>query len=409
MNFPPVKEQLDLIQEHTVDVLPLEELEQKLQRSYNKKQPLIIKLGCDPSRPDLHLGHAVVLSKLRQFQDLGHTATLIIGDFTGIIGDPTGKSKTRPVLSLEESKENGRSYFEQASKILDPNTVNILYNSDWLSNLHFEDVIRLSSKYTVAQMLERDDFSKRYKTGEPISLHEFLYPLAQAMDSVHINSDVEIGGTDQKFNLLVGREVQRAYGLEPQCILTLPILEGTDGVEKMSKSLDNYIGLSDTPREMFGKTMSIPDALIGRYYSLALFSPQSEVKTIEQQLKNGELHPRNAKVELAKQIVARYHSTEAGEEAFAEFERIFVKKDIPDQIDLFVVHSSESNKELPIVDLLVLTSLAESKSDARRLIQQGGVSVDGEKVTYPSMLINISNERLLKVGKRKFLRVQYES
>ncbi|MBL8004672.1 MAG: tyrosine--tRNA ligase [Candidatus Kapabacteria bacterium] len=409
MNFPPVKEQLDLIQLHAVDVLPIEELEQKLQRSYNKKQPLIIKLGCDPSRPDLHLGHAVVLSKLRQFQDLGHTATLIIGDFTGIIGDPTGKSKTRPVLTLEESKENGRSYFEQASKILDPNSVNILYNSDWLSNLHFEDVIRLSSKYTVAQMLERDDFSKRYKTGEPISLHEFLYPLAQAMDSVHINSDVEIGGTDQKFNLLVGREVQRAYGLEPQCILTLPILEGTDGVEKMSKSLDNYIGLSDTPREMFGKTMSIPDVLIGRYYSLALFSPQSEVETIEQQLKNGELHPRNCKVELAKRIVSRYHSAEAGEEAFAEFERIFVKKDIPDVIDLLILSGENATSELPIVDLLVLTSLAESKSDARRLIQQGGVSVDGEKVTDPAMLTDITNERLLKVGKRKFLKVQYES
>lgn len=409
MNFPPVNEQVDLIQQHTVDLLPIEELEQKLQRSYTKKQPLIIKLGCDPSRPDLHLGHSVVLTKLRQFQDLGHSATLIVGDFTAIIGDPTGKSKTRPVLSLEESKENGRSYFEQASKILKSDSVTILYNSDWLSNLRFEDVIRLSSKYTVAQMLERDDFTKRYKSGEPISLHEFLYPLAQAMDSVHIKSDVEIGGTDQKFNLLVGREVQRAYGLEPQCILTTEILEGTDGVEKMSKSLDNYIGLSDTPREMFGKTMSIPDSLIGRYLALALFTPASEVEKIERQLKNGELHPRNCKVELAKQIVSRYHSAEAGEEAFAEFERIFVKKDIPDHIDLFIIQNSVASEELSIVDLLTVTSLAESKSEARRLIQQGGVSVDGEKVTDPAILVNISNERLVKVGKRKFLKVQYES
>jgi len=409
MNFPPVKEQLDLIQQHTVDLLPIEELEQKLHRSYTKKQPLIIKLGCDPSRPDLHLGHSVVLTKLRQFQDLGHSATLIVGDFTAIIGDPTGKSKTRPVLSLEESKENGRSYFEQASKILKSDSVTILYNSDWLSNLRFEDVIRLSSKYTVAQMLERDDFTKRYKSGEPISLHEFLYPLAQAMDSVHIKSDVEIGGTDQKFNLLVGREVQRAYGFEPQCILTTEILEGTDGVEKMSKSLDNCIGLSDTPREMFGKTMSIPDALIGRYYSLALFTPKNEVDILEQQLKTGELHPRNCKVDLAKKIVSRYHSAEAGEEAFAEFERIFVKKDIPDHIDLLMLSGENTTSELPIVDLLVLTSLAESKSEARRLIQQGGVSIDGEKVTDPAMLTDITNERLLKVGKRKFLKVQYES
>jgi tyrosyl-tRNA synthetase len=408
MNFPSVNEQLDLIQLHCVDILPIEELEQKLQRSYKTNKPLVIKLGCDPSRPDLHLGHAVVLSKLRQFQDLGHSATLIIGDFTGIIGDPTGKSKTRPVLTLEESKENGRSYFEQASKILEPETVTILYNSDWLSNLQFEDVIRLSSKYTVAQMLERDDFTKRYKSGEPISLHEFLYPLAQAMDSVHINSDVEIGGTDQKFNLLVGREVQRAYGLEPQCILTLPILEGTDGVEKMSKSLDNYIGLSDSPREMFGKTMSIPDALIGRYYSLALFTAQNEVDTIELQLKNGELHPRNCKVALAKQIVARYHTQEAADEAFAEFERIFVKKDIPDQIDEMVLSATNGN-DTAIVDLLVVTSLAESKSEARRLIQQGGVSIDGEKVTDPSMVFDLTTERLLKVGKRKFLRVRNES
>lgn len=408
MNFPPVKEQLDLIQLHCVDILPVEELEQKLQRSYKTNKPLVIKLGCDPSRPDLHLGHAVVLSKLRQFQDLGHSATLIIGDFTGIIGDPTGKSKTRPVLSLEESKENGRSYFEQASKILKPDSVKILYNSDWLSHLRFEDVIRLSSKYTVAQMLERDDFTKRYKSGEPISLHEFLYPLAQAMDSVHINSDVEIGGTDQKFNLLVGREVQRAYGLEPQCILTLPILEGTDGVEKMSKSLDNYIGLSESPREMFGKTMSIPDALIGRYYSLALFTPTNEVEQIELQLKNGELHPRNTKVSLAKQIVARYHSIEAADEAFAEFERIFVKKDIPDHIDEMVLPSTNGN-DTAIVDLLLATSLAESKSEARRLIQQGGVSIDGEKVTDPSMVFDLTTERLLKVGKRKFLRVRNES
>ncbi len=409
MNFAPINEQLELIQQNCVDVLPLEELEQKLVRSFKTNKPLIIKLGCDPSRPDLHIGHAVVLTKLRQFQDLGHTATLIIGDFTGIIGDPTGKSKTRPVLTLKESKENGRSYFEQASKILNAATVNILYNSDWLSQLRFEDVIRLSSKYTVAKMIERDDFSKRYKSGEPISLHEFLYPLAQAMDSVHINSDVEIGGTDQKFNLLVGREVQRAYGLEPQCILTLPILEGTEGVEKMSKSLDNYIGISESPREMFGKTMSIPDKMIGKYYSLALFTPKNEVEEIEAKLKNGELHPRNSKVLLAKRLVERYHSIEAAEEAFAEFERIFVKKDIPDQIEERIFSKGELSNEPTIVELLVVSNLAESKSEARRLIQQGGVSVDGEKVIDPTIQISIITSRFIKVGKRKFLRVINES
>ncbi len=276
-SFPPVEEQLRQIRRGVVEIIPEEELVQKLERSYRTGKPLIVKLGCDPSRPDLHLGHAVVLRKLRQFQDLGHQAVLIIGDFTAMIGDPTGRSKTRPALTLEETRANGRTYFEQAAKILDPERTIIRYNSEWLGRMTFRDVIELAAKYTVARMLERDDFEKRYKAGEPIGIHEFLYPLAQAMDSVEIQADVELGGTDQRFNLLVGRDIQQAYGQEPQVCLLMPILEGTDGVEKMSKSLDNYIGITEPPEEMYGKVLSIPDHLIYRYFELATDIPTEEL------------------------------------------------------------------------------------------------------------------------------------
>jgi tyrosyl-tRNA synthetase len=399
--FPSLNEQMDVIRQGAVDILPEEELVQKIEKSIKTGKPLIIKLGADPSRPDLHIGHAVVLNKMRQFQDLGHNAILIIGDFTAMIGDPSGKSKTRPQLTLEDTRINGQSYLEQATIILRSDRLEVKYNSEWLGKMSFVDVIKLASNYTVAQILEREDFSNRYKTGTPISIHELLYPLAQAMDSAAILSDVELGGTDQKFNLLVGREIQKAYGVEAQCIVTMPILEGLDGIQKMSKSLDNYIAITDSPREIFGKTMSIPDVLIPRYMQYGAFESLEKVKAIEEGLKNGTVHPRNAKVETAMKIVEIYHSKEAAIAAFEEFERIFVKKDIPDVIEELSIEI-ESN-EIPILDLLIQSNLAPSKKEARRLIEQGGVSIDGEKCSDFFENVNIVEKRLLKVGKRKFL------
>lgn len=401
--FPNLNEQMDVIRQGVVDLLPENELAEKIENSIKTNSPLNIKLGADPSRPDLHIGHAVVLHKLRQFQDLGHYATLIIGDFTAMIGDPTGKSKTRPQLTLEQTKEYGQSYIDQATIILRSDRLFVKYNSDWLNSMNFVDVIKLSSNYTVAQMLERDDFSNRYKSGTPISIHEFLYPLAQGMDSVVIKSDVELGGTDQKFNLLVGRELQKQYNVPAQCILTMPILEGTDGVQKMSKSLDNYIALTDTPKEMFGKTMSIPDDMITRYMQYGAFFKFDEIKKVEEGLKTGEVHPRNAKVNTAMKIVELYHGLEASKSAFEEFERIFVNKDLPDVIDELLIDCE--NNEAVLVDLLVQTNLAPSKKESRRLIEQGAVYVDNEKITNPFEKISLSEKRLIKVGKRKFLYV----
>ena len=401
--FPGLNEQMDVIRQGVVDLLPENELAEKIELSIKNNQPLNIKLGADPSRPDLHIGHAVVLHKMRQFQDLGHFATLIIGDFTAMIGDPTGKSKTRPQLTLEQTNEYGQSYIDQATIILRSDRLGVKYNSEWLNTMNFVDVVRLASHYTVAQMLERDDFSNRYKSNTPISIHEFLYPLAQGMDSVVIKSDVELGGTDQKFNLLVGRELQKQYNVPAQCILTMPILEGTDGVQKMSKSLDNYIALTDSPKEMFGKTMSIPDNMITRYMLYAAFISDNEIKSTEEGLKDGSVHPRNAKVRTAMKIVEVYHGAEQAQAAFDEFERIFVNKDVPDVIDEMVLESTET--ELSLVDLLVLTNLAPSKKESRRLIEQGGVTVDGEKFSDPFSKIELTNKRLLKVGKRKFLYV----
>lgn len=405
--FPSLNEQMDVIRSGVHELLPEEELAQKIERSLKTQKPLHIKLGCDPSRPDLHLGHAVVLSKMRQFQDLGHLAILLIGDFTGMIGDPTGRSKTRPALTLEETRVNGQSYVEQATHVLSKDRLKLVYNSEWLGKMSFTDVVALTGKFTVAQMLERDDFSKRYKAGEPISIHEFLYPLAQGYDSVALEADVELGGTDQKFNLLVGRELQRAYGKEPQCILTMPILEGTDGIEKMSKSLGNYIGITDSPREMFGKTMSIPDALIARYFRYGAFASEAAIKQMETGLQDGSLHPRNAKVQTAMAIVARYHGEAAGQAAFDEFERMFVKKDLPDEIESIALAMEQP--VMPIVDVMVLASLVPSKSEARRLIQGGGVSVDGERISDVGATADFGAERLLKVGKRKFLKIRQEA
>jgi tyrosyl-tRNA synthetase len=393
---------MDLIKRGAFEIIPEDELVKKLENSSKKGVPLNIKLGCDPSRPDLHIGHSVVLRKLAQFQELGHQAVLIIGDFTGMIGDPSGRNVTRPSLSLEETRQNGQSYFEQASKILHKEKTKIVYNSEWLSKMNFEDVIRLSSKYTVARMMERDDFTKRYKNGEPISMHELLYPLAQAMDSVAIKSDVELGGTDQKFNLLVGRDIQREFGVEPQVILTMPLLVGTDGVEKMSKSYNNYIGISEPPNEIFGKTLSIPDELIYTYFELATDIPNKELSQIQSQLDEQKVNPRDLKRYLAKVLIRMYHSSEASEEAEKEFDKIFIQKEIPDDIPEIRL---DNEKDIGILDLIVKVSFASSKGEARRLVAQGGVSLDGEKITDINAQLKFDKPKVLKVGKRKFIKI----
>lgn len=400
--FSPLNEQMDIIRAGVAEVFPEDEIVRKIERSIKTKKPLTVKLGCDPSRPDLHVGHAVVLRKLRQFQDLGHEAILIVGDFTGMIGDPTGKSKTRPPLTIEETRNNGKSYFEQAAKILSLDRLKMTYNSDWLGEMSFHDVVTLAGKFTVAQMLEREDFDKRYRNGEPIGIHEFLYPLAQAIDSVAVKSDVELGGTDQKFNLIVGREIQRAYAAEPQCIVLMPILEGTDGIEKMSKSLGNYISLSDSPKDMFGKVMSIPDTLTARYFLYAANASPAEVAQMEENLKNGNLHPRTAKVEAAKRIVALYHDEAAANAAYEEFERIFVKKDLPDEIPEIGIALPETSS---VADVLTVAGLVSSKGEARRLIEGGGVRIDGEKVIDARQTVTLDKPKVFKVGKLKFARI----
>lgn len=394
---------MDIIKRGAAEIIPEDDLVRKLQRSLKTKKPLRVKLGCDPSRPDLHLGHSVVLRKLRQFQDLGHEAILIIGDFTGMIGDPSGRTRTRPSLTLEETRRNGQSYFEQATKILSSKKVRMFYNSEWLAKMNFADVIRLASKYTVARMLERDDFSERYKAGEPLSIHEFLYPLAQAMDSVAIEADVELGGTDQKFNLLVGRDIQREYNVEPQVILTTPILPGTDGVEKMSKSLDNYIGINEPAKEIYGKTMRIPDTLIYTYFELTTDVSNKELAEIKQQLESKSVNPRDVKRRLARTLVTLYHNEKAAQKAEDEFDRIFVEKSLPDEIQEYRL--SPDNGAQTIVHLMTEARLTPSKSVARRLLQQGGVSIDGERVTDLNATIPNKREFILRVGKRKFLKI----
>lgn len=404
MKFLPLNEQMDLIKRGAHEIIPEDELVKKIERSIKEEKPLRIKLGCDPSRPDLHLGHSVVLRKLRQFQELGHQAILIIGDFTGMIGDPSGRNVTRPSLSLEETRKNGESYLQQASKILDRDKTKIVYNSEWLGKMSFEDVIKLSSKYTVARMIERDDFTKRFKSGEPISLHEFLYPLAQAMDSVAISSDVELGGTDQKFNLLVGRDIQREFGMEPQVILTMPLIIGTDGTEKMSKSYNNYIGISDSPQDIFGKTLSIPDNLIYNYYELATDISSKDLIEVREQLSDKEVNPRDLKRKLAKTLVKMYHSENAAIEAEEEFDKIFIKKEIPDDIPEITLEKSDEG--IGILELLVRVNFAGSKAEARRLVVQGGVTIDGNKVEDISTNISLDKELILKVGKRKFIKLK---
>lgn len=396
-----IDEQLLIIRRGIVDIIPEDELIRKLERAIKENKPLKIKLGCDPSRPDLHIGHSVVLRKLRQFQDIGHEAILVIGDFTGMIGDPTGKNKTRPSLSLEETRHNGKSYFEQASKILDPVKTRIVYNSEWLAPMAFADVVKMASMYTVARMLERDDFQNRYRNNEPISVHEFLYPLAQAMDSVALASDVELGGTDQRFNLLVGRDIQKEYGQEPQVIITMPLLEGTDGVQKMSKSLNNYVGIDDVPKEMFGRIMSIPDSLIYKYFELTTNVSILELESIKRDLENKSVNPSLLKRKLAMEIIALYHDKSSAEKAEEEFDLIFKKKDIPEDIPIFNV----SINEMTIVKLLTETKLVDSGNEARRQILQGAVSLNGQKIMDDKLNVKLDGDLILKVGKRKFLKI----
>ena len=399
--FPNITEQIDLIKNGVNEIISIENLEKKLNLSLNTKTPLKIKLGCDPSRPDLHIGHSVVLNKLRDFQELGHEAILIIGDFTALIGDPSGRNITRPKLSVNDVEQYSKTYIEQASKILDIKKLKIVKNSEWLGEMNFYDIINLSSNYTVARMLERDDFEKRYKNQIPISIHEFLYPLAQAMDSVKLNSDVELGGTDQKFNLLVGRDLQKNYGQDPQIVITTPILEGTDGVKKMSKTYDNYIGITHSPSEIYGRTMSIPDNLIFPYFKFATRINDNELIDIKKKLDDIKINPRDLKRKLARKLITIYYDKSKAIEAENEFDDIFIRSSIPKNIEEWKIKNNENN----ILTIMTDSDLIKSKSEAKRLINQGAVSIDGKKIDDINFNIDTNSIVVLKVGKRKFLKI----
>ena len=400
MTYASINEQMDLIRRGAEEIIPEEELVRKLERSLSESSPLIIKLGCDPSRPDLHIGHGVVLRKLRHFQDLGHTAVLVIGDFTAMIGDPSGRNKTRPQLTLKEARSNAESYVEQSKVILDIKTAKITYNSDWLNKMNFNDVVKLASSYTVSRMLERDDFTKRFKSEIPISIHEFLYPLAQAQDSVELNSDVELGGTDQKFNLLVGRDLQKQNGQEPQCIITTPLLEGTDGVEKMSKSYGNHIGLKESPENMYGKTLSISDDMILKWLVLAADEGSDEIEYAKKQLDDVKVNPMEIKRELARKVVSLYHSDALAKKAEKHFNEVVVGKGIPDDIPSY--HLLEEDL---IVNIIFESGLLKSKGEARRMIKQGAVKLNDKKVNDIQANLKPGGDHILKVGKRRFLKV----
>lgn len=399
-----VARQLEIICRGTAEIVPVDELEAKLRKSLKFGKPLKIKLGLDPTAPDIHLGHTVPLQKMRQFQDLGHEVIIVIGDFTGRIGDPTGKSETRKQLTEEQVLQNAETYKEQIFKILDPEKTRITFNSHWLAPLKFAQLIELAAKVTVARMLERDDFTKRYKEGLPISVHEFFYPLMQGYDSVALEADVELGGTDQKFNLLMGRTLQKEFGHEPQIALMTPILEGLDGVHKMSKSLGNYIGVYESAREMFGKTMSIPDELMVRYFELVTKVPLAEIKRIEKGLADNSLHPRDVKMRLAREIVSIYHDETEAEAAQAEFIRMFQQKELPDEIPEYRVNAGESVKN--IVDLLIESGLSSSKNEARRIISQGGAKVGEQRVETIDQAVELTDGLVIRAGKRKFVKVK---
>jgi tyrosyl-tRNA synthetase len=404
-----VERQYALLRRGVAEIVPEEELWRKLARSIRTGQPLRVKLGLDPSAPDIHLGHTVVLHKLRQFQELGHEVHLVIGDFTGRIGDPTGKSETRKQLTEEDVKRNARTYVEQFAKVLDTSKAVLHYNSQWLAPLTFAQVIELAAKITVARMLEREDFAKRMQMEQPISVHEFFYPLMQGYDSVALKADVELGGTDQKFNLLMGRMLQREYGQEPQVAVMMPLIEGLDGVQKMSKSLGNYIGVNDAPQEMYGKTMSVPDELMPKYYELLTDLPLEEVAQIRTQLENGRLHPRDAKMRLARTLVRIYHGDAAADEAERHFVTVFQQGALPDEIpDVSISREIARDGSIWIVQLLTALNLVPSNAEARRMIQQGGVRIDGERVDDVNRQVVVRDGMIVQVGKRKFARVKLD-
>jgi tyrosyl-tRNA synthetase len=401
--MPSVEESLERIRRGADEILVEKELVKKLERG----KPLRVKAGFDPTAPDLHLGHTVLINKLRQFQDLGHEVMFLIGDFTGMIGDPTGKSTTRPPLTRDQVLENARSYEEQIYKILDPEKTLVLFNSSWMGEMNAADLIQLAARHTVARMLERDDFNKRYKGGQPIAIHEFLYPLVQGYDSVAMKADVELGGTDQKFNLLVGRQLQEAYGQEPQVVLTMPILEGLDGVQKMSKSLNNYIGITDAPEEMFGKIMSVSDDLMWRYFELLSFRPMSEIEGFRRQIEGGA-NPRDIKFLLGEEIVARFHDQVAAEKAKQAFIDRFRKGAMPEDMPEVELQAGD-DRGLPIANLLKEAGLVSSTSEALRMLKQGAVRLDGERVEDRSTVLATGTEVVAQVGKRRFARVRIRS
>ncbi|MBI9020305.1 MAG: tyrosine--tRNA ligase [Verrucomicrobia bacterium] len=395
-------EQLELLTARHVDLFSADDLKKKLEIAAKEKRGLRIKYGADPSAPDIHLGHVVGLNKLREFQDAGHTVVFIIGDFTGMIGDPSGKSATRPALSKEQVLENAESYKKQIFKILDPEKTEVRFNSEWLGEMKFEDVIRLSAHVTVAQLLARDDFSKRYADNRPISLVEFLYPLVQAYDSVMVEADVELGGTDQLFNLLLGRELQKIYGQPPQVVMTLPLIEGLDGVQKMSKSLNNYVGVNESPKEMFGKLMSVSDELMWKYFLYVLCRTPAEIETMQANVASGELHPKAVKDELARCVVDRFVGEGEGQRASEEFARVFAQNQLPqDMLDLEL-----PAEEIGLINLVVKAGFAPSNGEARRLIQQGGVRINDEQLTDIKAIVTPVAGMILKVGKRKFARLK---
>jgi tyrosyl-tRNA synthetase len=399
--------QLAVIRRGVVEIVPEEELELKVIRSVATGEPLKVKLGLDPSAPDIHVGHTVVLHKLRQFQELGHRVQLVIGDFTGRIGDPTGKSETRKQLSEEDVRRNAETYREQIFKILDPHQTQIYFNSAWLAPLQFADVVQLAAKTTVARMLERDDFSKRYANGQPIHIHEFFYPLMQGYDSVALESDVELGGTDQKFNLLMGRTLQKEYGLEAQVTIMMPLLEGLDAVNKMSKSLGNYIGIAEEPGEIYGKTMSVPDELMLKYFELATDISGEDLARLKEGLSDGTVHPRDAKMRLARTFVRLFHGERAAEEAERRFVTVFQKRELPEEIAEVELPSSDLEQgSVRIVRLLVALGLQSSNGEAKRSVQQGAVRLNEQKIDDPNAVVAVKDGDIVQVGKRKFAKIR---
>lgn len=398
-----IEREMEIIRRGAVDLVNEQELRAKLTRAKSEGRPLRVKLGLDPTAPDLHLGHTVVLQKLKQFQELGHIAIFLIGDFTGMIGDPTGRIETRPALTKEELLVNAETYKKQVFKILDPETTEVRFNSEWFESMNAADMIRLCAQYTMARIMEREDFRNRYQNNLPISIHEFLYPLVQGYDSVALKADVELGGHDQIFNLFVGRDIQRAYGQESQVIVTVPLLEGTDGVNKMSKSYGNYVGIDEPPDTMFGKLMSISDELMLKYYELLSDISLDELNVLKQGIDNGTTHPRDAKVNFAKEIITRFHDGDAAEAAHQNFDKMFRDREVPEDIETVTMKRSDVDKWLP--KLLVGLGMVASTSEGKRMIQQGGVSINGAKTTSDEISVEGVQDLVVKVGKRKFKKI----